>query len=125
MKKTRYELGLENLNLIDGAMGEGVIKSLENIAPDLGKYIIEFAFGDIYSRRNLSIQERELITLSSLLTSGGCENQLNVHIHAALNVNISQEKILETFIHCIPYVGFPKVLNAVFVAEKIFETIKR
>ncbi|MGL4991861.1 MAG: carboxymuconolactone decarboxylase family protein [Sarcina sp.] len=124
MKKTRYEQGLENLNSIDGTMGENVIKSLENIAPDLGKYIIEFAFGDIYNRNILSIKERELITLSSLLTSGGCENQLNVHIHAALNVNISEDEILETFIHCIPYVGFPKVLNAVFVAEKIFRTIK-
>lgn len=123
MKKTRFQTGMENLNLIDGKIGGNVITSLEDIAPDIGKYIVEFAFGDIYSREILSLQEREIITLTSLLTSGGCENQLNVHINASLNVGISKEKIIETFIHCIPYVGFPKVLNAVFVAKEIFAEI--
>lgn len=123
MKKTRFQTGMENLNLIDGTIGGNVITSLEDIAPDIGKYIVEFAFGDIYSREILSLQEREIITLTSLLTSGGCENQLNVHINASLNVGISKEKIIETFIHCIPYVGFPKVLNAVFVAKEIFDEI--
>lgn len=123
MKKTRFQTGMENLNLIDGTIGGNVITSLEDIAPDIGKYIVEFAFGDIYSREILSLQEREIITLTSLLTSGGCENQLNVHINASLNVGISKEKIIETFIHCIPYVGFPKVLNAVFVAKEIFAEI--
>lgn len=123
MKKTRFQTGMENLNLIDGTIGGNVITSLEDIAPDIGKYIVEFAFGDIYSREILSLQEREIITLTSLLTSGGCENQLKVHINASLNVGISKEKIIETFIHCIPYVGFPKVLNAVFVAKEIFAEI--
>lgn len=123
MKKTRFQTGMENLNLIDGTIGGNVITSLEDIAPDIGKYIVEFAFGDIYSREILSLQEREIITLTSLLTSGGCENQLKVHINASLNVGISKEKIIETFIHCIPYVGFPKVLNAVFVAKEIFDEI--
>lgn len=123
MIKTRLQTGMENLNLIDGTIGGNVITSLEDIAPDIGKYIVEFAFGDIYSREILSLQEREIITLTSLLTSGGCENQLKVHINASLNVGISKEKIIETFIHCIPYVGFPKVLNAVFVAKEIFAEI--
>nr|WP_195971041.1 carboxymuconolactone decarboxylase family protein [Clostridium thermobutyricum] len=123
MMKTRFQTGMENLNLIDGTIGGNVITSLEDIAPDIGKYIVEFAFGDIYSREILSLQEREIITLTSLLTSGGCENQLKVHINASLNVGISKEKIIETFIHCIPYVGFPKVLNAVFVAKEIFAEI--
>lgn len=120
MIKTRFQTGIQNLNLIDGKGGEEVISSLQDIAPDLGKYIIEFAFGDIYSRKVLTLQEKEIITLTSLLTAGGCENQLKVHINAALNIKISKEKIIETFIHCIPYVGFPKVLNAVFIAKEIF-----
>lgn len=120
MEKTRFETGLENLKKIDGAGGETVIQSLEGIAPDLGKYIIEFAFGDIYTRSGLTLQEREMITLISLLTAGGCEPQLEVHINGALNVGLPPEKIVEAFLQCIPYVGFPKVLNAVFVAKKLF-----
>ena len=45
MNNSRYEAGIKNLAEIDGKGGEQVIHSLENIAPDLGKYIIEFAFG--------------------------------------------------------------------------------
>ncbi len=120
MKSRRFEIGLKQLQKIDGLSGEKVIQTLEGIAPDLGKYIIEFAFGDIYNRQGLSLQEKEMITITSLLTLGGCEPQLEVHINGSLNVGISPEKIIETFIQCIPYVGFPKVLNATFIAKKIF-----
>lgn len=120
MNQTRYEIGTEQLKKIDGIGGEKVIESLKDVAPDLGKYIIEFAFGDIYPREGLSLQERELITITSLLTAGGCEPQLDVHINGALNVGIAPEKIIEAFIQCIPYTGFPKVLNAVTVAKHVF-----
>ena len=120
MENTRFTQGMEQLKAIDGKGGENVIKSLEDIAPDLGKFIVEFAFGDIYTREGLTTEEREMITLSSLLTAGGCEPQLEVHINGALNVGISPEKVIETFLQCIPYTGFPKVLNAVFTAKKVF-----
>ena len=53
MNETRFELGNKQLKKIDGIGGEQVIESLQDIAPDVGKYIIEFAFGDIYSREGL------------------------------------------------------------------------
>lgn len=120
MSNARFELGSEKLKEIDGIGGENVIQSLQDIAPDVGKYIIEFAFGDVYTRPELSMQEREMITITSLLTTGGCEPQLEVHINGSLNVGLSPEKIIETFIQCIPYTVFPKVLNAIYTAKKIF-----
>ena len=120
MEKTKFELGQEMLARIDGAGGESVIRSLENIAPDVGRLIVEFAFGEIYPRGGLSVQEREMITIASLLTAGGCEPQLEVHVNGALNVGVPQEKIVETSIQCIPYTGFPRVLNALFVTKKVF-----
>ena len=120
MERNRYERGIQKLAEIDGTVGENVIASLQNVAPDLGNYIIEFAFGDIYCRDGLSLQERELITITSLLTAGGCEAQLDVHINGALNVGVAPGKVVETFLQCIPYTGFPKVLNAISVAKKIF-----
>ncbi|MBP2659822.1 MAG: carboxymuconolactone decarboxylase [Firmicutes bacterium] len=121
MDNTRFIKGIQNLKSVDGKGGDSVIQSLDNISPDLGKYIIEFAFGDIYSRPGLSLQEREIITIVSLLTAGGCEPQLEVHINGALNTGIEPVKIVETFLQCIPYTGFPKVLNAIFTAKKVFQ----
>ena len=120
MEQTRFQRGWELLRQVDNAGGEAVISSLADIAPDLGRYIVEFAFGDIYAREGLSLQERELVTIASLLTAGGCEPQLRVHLNGALNVGIPPQKIVEALIHCVPYVGFPRVLNAVFTAGDIF-----
>ena len=120
MMSTRFKNGMKQLKEIDGDGGEEVIKALEDVSPDLGRFIVEFAFGDIYTRKELSLQERELITITSLLTAGGCEPQLEVHINGSLNVGITPKKIIETFLQCIPYTGFPRVLNAVFTAKKVF-----
>lgn len=122
MESARFQQGMDKLMEVDGAGGENVIRSLEGVAPDLGRYIVEFAFGDIYCRDALSLREREVITLASLLTAGGCEPQLEVHISAALHVGVSPEKIIEVFLQCIPYTGFPRVLNAVFAAKRVFQT---
>ncbi|MDG2916070.1 carboxymuconolactone decarboxylase family protein [Bisgaard Taxon 10/6] len=112
--------GLAKLREIDGGQGDQVMQALADIAPDLGKYIIAFGFGEIYNRPQLDSSQRELITLAALTAQGGCEKQLQVHIHAALNVGIKEEQIIETFIHCVPYLGFPKALNAVFTAKTVF-----
>lgn len=55
MDDKKFDKGLEMLRRIDGGAGEGVIASLEDIAPDLGRYIVEFAFGDIYPRAGLTL----------------------------------------------------------------------
>ena len=111
METIRFERGMELLKTIDGDGGEAVIRSLE---PH-----VEFAFGDIYAREGLTLRDRELITLASLLTAGGCEPQLEVHIRAALHVGVPPETVLETFLQCAPYTGFPRVLNAVFAAGRV------
>ena len=116
----KKEIGLKNLAKIDGAAAEVVFDSLKDLAPDFNDMMLEFAFGTIYERGVLNFKQREMITITSLLTQGGCENQLRVHIQASLNVGLTQEEIIETFIHCVPYVGFPRVLNAIFVAKEVF-----
>lgn len=121
MSNKRYERGWERLMEIDGEGGERVIESLKVVAPDLGKYVVEFAFGDIYSRKGLDLKQRQLVTIASITTQGGCEPQLNVHINAALNVGLTPYEVIEAITQCVPYTGFPRALNAIFVAKQIFE----
>ncbi|PJZ02144.1 carboxymuconolactone decarboxylase family protein [Bacillus vallismortis] len=121
MNNDRYQRGWQKLMEVDGEGGQRVIDSLKDIAPDLGKYVVEFAFGDVYQREGLDLKQRQLITIAALTTQGGCEPQLHVHINAALNVGLSPDEIVESIIHCTPYTGFPRVLNSIFVAKRIFE----
>lgn len=116
----RFTRGRQMLDAIDGEAGVRVIDSLADIAPELGHQIVAWGFGEIYARPGLQPRDRQLVTLGMLTALGGCEPQLEVHIGAALNVGLQPEQIIEVFLHSSVYCGFPKALNAVFVAKKVF-----
>lgn len=119
---TRYERGLARLKEIDGHAGEAVAESLERIAPDFARYLIEFPFGDIYSRPGLDLRSREIATIAALTAMGTAIPQLKVHIGAGLNVGLSKDEIVETIIQMAVYAGFPAALNGLFAAREVFET---
>jgi 4-carboxymuconolactone decarboxylase len=119
--RDRYERGEEKLVEVDGQHGLDVIESLRDIAPDLGRYIVEFTFGDVYYRPWLSMPLRQLVTVGALTAFGDTASVLRVHLGAALNVGLSRTQVIEALIHVVPYAGFPRVLNAITVAREVFE----
>jgi 4-carboxymuconolactone decarboxylase len=112
---TRYERGLARLAEVDGEAGERIVAALG----DLGRYIVEFAFGDIYTREGMSLREREIATVAVLTALGGREPQLRVHMEAALHVGISLQEIEEIILQTIPYAGFPTAINAMNLLLKL------
>lgn len=120
MKSTRYENGLAMLKRIDGEVGENVVQSLQDIAPDFATYLIEFPFGDIYSRPGLDLKSREIAVVAALTALGNAQPQLKVHISAALNVGCSQEEVTEIIMMMAVYAGFPAALNGLAAAKEIF-----
>ncbi|MCT4488369.1 carboxymuconolactone decarboxylase family protein [Levilactobacillus parabrevis] len=120
----RLEQGKALLNQVDATAANTVMSSLKDIAPDISKYILEFAFGDIYARPGLTLQQRELVTITALLVQGDTSSQLTVHLNGCLNVGLMPKEIVETCIHCIPYVGFPRVLNAITIVQQVFASRK-
>ena len=98
---TRYDRGLAKLIEIYGDKGADLIASLQDIAPDLGRYVVEFAFGDIHCRPDLDPRSREIATVAALTAMGTAPTQLRAHIHAALNVGCS-EKRLSRFLYRWP-----------------------
>ncbi len=120
MDTQRYEQGWKKLEEIDGDAGKNVMESLKEIAPDLGRYIIEFPFGDVYSRPGLDLKSREIATVAALAALGNARPQLKVHIHGALNVGCTREEIIEIMIQMAVYAGFPAALNGVFAAKEVF-----
>lgn len=116
----RYQRGLAQLEAVSGPHGTKVVESLEDIAPDLGRYIVEFAYGDIFARPGLDMKTRELATVAALTAMGTAAPQLKVHMQAALRVGANRKEIIETVMQIIPYAGFPAALNAVAVARDVF-----
>src|SRR3546814_21170814 len=93
MTNDRFERGTARLAEIHGRAGEAVIAGLADLAPDLGRYIIEFGFGDVYSRPGLDLKTRELATVAALTVMGNARQHLEVHLAAALNVGATREEI--------------------------------
>jgi 4-carboxymuconolactone decarboxylase len=116
----RYQQGLQKLAEVDGHAGEQVIESLKDIAPDLARYVIEFPFGDIYSRPGLDLKCREIATIAALTAMGNAQPQLKVHIHGALNVGCTRTEVVEVIMQMAVYAGFPAALNGVFAAKEVF-----
>lgn len=116
----RYQQGWRKLAEVDGHAGEQVIESLKDIAPDLARYIIEFPFGDIYSRSGLDLKSREIATVAALTALGNAQPQLKVHIHGALNVGCTRKQVVEVIIQMAVYAGFPSALNGIFAAKEVF-----
>jgi len=121
MANDRYAEGLEKLDEIDGEAGHNVMDSLKDIAPDLGKYIIEFAFGDVYSRPGLDLKSREIATVAALTALGTAAPQLKVHINGALNVGCTRKEVVEIIIQMAVYAGFPAALNGIAAVKEVFK----
>lgn len=116
----RYDRGWQKLAEVDGEAGTRVIESLKEIAPDLACYIVEFAFGDVYTRPGLDLKSREIATVAALTTLGNAQPQLKVHLHGALNVGCTREEVIEIIVQMAVYAGFPAALNGVFAAKEVF-----
>lgn len=114
----RKEIGLENLRNIAGEIGIDAVEKLRTNSPYLADFITDFAFGDIYSLPALYKRDKVLITLASLITQGDV-GALQLHFHSAKNIGLTNEEIKNIILHCIPYVGFPKVIKAMQVFEEI------
>lgn len=120
MDNERYLRGWAKLREVDGQAGEKVIDSLRDIAPDFARLLIEFPFGDIYSRPGLDLQTRELAVVAALTALGNASPQLKVHIHGARNVGCSEQEIVEVIMQMAVYAGFPAALNGLFAAKEVF-----
>lgn len=120
MDSERYITGQKMLQQVDGKGGEAVVNSLKDIAPDFARYLLEFPFGDIYSRPGLDLRSREIATVAALTAMGNAAPQLKVHIAAALHVGLTQEEIIEVIMQMAVYAGFPAALNGLFAAKEVF-----
>lgn len=120
MENERYLRGWAKLKEVDGQAGEQVIASLRDIAPDFARMLIEFPFGDIYSRPGLDLRTRELAVVAALTALGNAAPQLKVHIHGARNVGCSEQEIVEVIMQMAVYAGFPAALNGLFAAKQVF-----
>ena len=100
-----------------------MIQAMNDNAPEGQKHFNTFlegyCFGDFYTRDGLNDSERELITFVFIATLGGCENQLRGHVQGNLSVGNDKAKLVSAITVILPYIGFPRSLNALAIVNEI------
>ena len=115
----RYEKGKNVLEKAQKESIKEIFKELEDVAPDLSRFVVEFPYAEIYTRDEVDLKTRELCTVAAL-TSIGTIPQLKDHINAALNVGNTPIEIVEIIMQMSAYAGFPKAINGVIAAKEVF-----
>ena len=122
----RFQKGLETMKeyVTEDALKQMVESdALADIAPDLRKMIVEFAYGDVYSRDGLGKKKRALVVITAVVTQGAAP-QTKTHITRGLHAGLTPEEIVEAVLQLVPYIGFPRVQNALTIAQEIFREQK-
>ena len=118
-ESTRFDKGLETQVSI---FGDAILAAHSNAAPNQ-KHIQNFlsanCFGDFYTRKGLDLQTRELLTFIMIISLGGAEPQAIAHANANIKMGNSKDMMLEAVTQCLPYIGYPRTLNAITIINNI------
>ena len=113
----------EGLKVQKEIFGDENIENMRNSAPNDEKHIQDYlsanCFGDYYTRGYLDLKTREILTFAMLISLGGCEPQVKGHIGGNLNVGNTREFLIETVTQLLPYIGYPRSLNALRCIDEV------
>jgi 4-carboxymuconolactone decarboxylase len=116
----RFKHGWETVNRINPEGAQRQWDSLNPIAPDFARWIVESAYADVLGRPQLDLRDREIATLAALATLGNAPGQLKAHVEGALNVGLTREEIVEVLMQMAIYAGVPAAINALQTAGEVF-----
>lgn len=116
----RYARGWAALTALAPHRAQAVQDGLADIAPDLGRCIVEFGYGDIFTRPGLSPNLRQTATIAALTALGNAAPQLAFHIEAGLAAGLSPQAVIDIIYVTTVFAGFPAGLNAIAVARQVF-----
>ena len=92
----------------------------EGTDPEMMDILQKFIFGEVFQTGNLTLKQREMITCITLAAMQTLP-QLKAHAGAALNVGVTPEELREVMYLTAPFIGFPKMLNAVATVNEVFK----
>ena len=90
----------------------------------INRWLAENCFGDYYTRTGLTLAQREMITFCFLAAQGGCEPQLTAHARGNMNLGNDRAFLIRVVSQCLPYIGYPRSLNAIACVNQAAEAQK-
>jgi 4-carboxymuconolactone decarboxylase len=110
----RYQRGRNKLREVHGDRSLATVESLG----ELGRLIVEVAYGDVYSRPGLSLRDRQIASVAALVATGR-SSQLSVHLRSSLKAGLTADELREVIIQTATIAGFPPAMNAMSTLKTI------
>jgi 4-carboxymuconolactone decarboxylase len=105
------------------SIGSDVVERLYASASEdqmhVQRYLSANCFGDHYTRTGIDVPTRELLTLSMLVSLGGCDAQVKGHVAANLHVGNSRARMIDVVTQLLPFIGYPRTLNALRAIDEV------
>lgn len=117
--ETRFDKGLGLQKSIFGERIDQMHKNAPENQKHIQRYLSANCFGDYQTRNGLDVKMRELLTFSILVSLGGCESQVKGHIQGNVNVGNDKDTLLAVVTHLLPYIGYPRTLNAIACLNEV------
>ena len=115
-----FRRGVERRDRMVGPTGTRRRRMMKALHPDLERYLLEHAWGDVLGRPGLDERSRELVTLGILLALGR-DREATTHFQAALNIGLTREELAELLIHTSIYAGFPAMVTGAHLLADVLE----
>ena len=98
---------------------------LGEFAPEFAHLNDDILFGEVWSRNDLlSLRDRSLVTITSLISQGITDNSLKYHLQSAKNNGITRTEAAEIITHIAFYAGWPKAWAAFNLAKEVWNDEK-
>lgn len=122
--ENRYEKGLALQKEIFGEMIDNMYAAAPENQKHIQRYLSANCFGDYQTRTGLDARQREMLTFSMLISLGGCESQVKGHIRGNVAVGNDKQTLLAVVTQLLPYIGYPRTLNAIACLNEVIPEIK-
>ena len=122
---TRFSAGLEKQVQLFGPEMAARQTDCPPLRRNVNRWLAANCFGDYYTRTGLTLAQREMITFCFLAAQGGCEPQLTAHAGGNMNLGNGEEFLIKVVSQCLPYIGYPRSLNALSCIAKAAEARKQ
>lgn len=121
--KENMDSGLKHFSNLSGEYGAKALAPIQEHFPELAEFILGSAYGDIFQRKSISADWKEIAVISSLITMGQFE-QLGVHYVMALKVGMTVDEIKGVLLHLLPCVGAPRIISAFTILQETLEELQ-
>lgn len=115
------EKNIQDFEAIFGTAGNAVLERIKKYSPRVVEHVYEYIASDLYQDPVLDVKTRELCVISSLVSQGGLNEQLVVHVRTALNNGVQKQEIISVIETAGSYAGIPRALNGLFTAIETIE----